>query len=162
MRLLFSMLVSAFIFSSSCFAEEVTLKANTFVPVILQESISSESLSLGQDVFFTVAGDIDVSGKTVIPAGTTVIASVSDVEETGAIGAAGKIVITFLSTEAVDGTSISLRGTKVIEGKDKTTSSVVVGVVLCPLALLQKGEEASVGQGTQARAMVAQNTTLNL
>ncbi len=162
MKHILSIVIGVFVFVASTQAEEIILKANTFVPVVLQENISSENLSLGQDVFFTVAGDINVSGKTVISAGTSVIANVSDVEETGAIGAAGKIVITFLNTEAVDGTTISLRGTKVIQGKDKSTSSVVVGVVLCPLALLQKGDEASMGQGTQARAMVAQNTTLKL
>ena len=162
MKYILSLITGIFLFAVSAQAEEIILKANTFVPVVLQENISSENLSLGQDVLFTVARDVIVSGKTIISAGTSVIANVSDVEETGAIGAAGKIVITFLNTEAVDGTSISLRGTKVIEGKDKSTSSVVVGVVLCPLALLQKGDEANMGQGTQARAMVAQNTTLEL
>ena len=142
-------------------ADDLVLKSNTFIPVILQENISSEDLSLGQDILFTVAADVEVSGTTVIESGTTVIATVSDLEEKGSIGAAGKIVISFLNTEAVDGTNIPLRGTKVIEGEDESTSTVVVGVVLCPLALLNEGEEAKVGEGMQARALVAQNTKIS-
>lgn len=153
--------IGVFAFMSAAMAEEVTLKANTFVPVVLEETISSERLALGQDVNFSVATDIRASGKIVIEAGALVTATVTSLEEKGSIGAAGKIVISFLSVEAVDGTYVPLRGTKIFEGEDEVTSTVVVGVVLCPLALLNEGESAAAGEGVQARASVAQTIMIN-
>lgn len=143
-------------------AETVTLKANTFIPVILTQNISSENLTLGEDVYFSVAYDIKVGKETVIDAGTNVVATVVSLEKKGTIGAGGQVSLTFLSTESVDGTVIPLRGTKVLKGNDETTGTVVVGVVLCPLALLNQGDEAHAGQGLLARAMVASEVEITL
>lgn len=42
---------------------------------------------------------------------------------------------------------------KAVAGDDETTGTVVVGVVLCPLALLNEGDKAEIAANAQIRAM---------
>ena len=155
----------AVIFSSypfPVFAETVKLKAGTFVPAVLAQTLSSEETHTGDTVNYTVGSDVIVDGKTVISAGTLIQATVSFAEEARMVGQPGKMSIRFLSTTAVDDQKILLQGSKTYVGDDETTGTVVVGVVLCPLALLNSGDEASVGEGTQRRAIVAANTNVEV
>lgn len=154
--------VMASLGSLQAYAETLILKPNTFIPVILSQNVSSEDVTLGQDIFFTVAGDVKVQDRVVISAGTTVLANITDVEKRGAIGSAGKIVLSFISTKAVNGADVPLRGVRVFEGDDELVGTVVVGVVLCPLALLNQGEAARVGEGLQARAIVASEIKIDI
>ena len=52
-----------------------------------------------------------------------------------------------------------MEGIKTFEGDDELLGTVVAGAFLCPLALLNEGEEARVGGGMQARAIVARGHT---
>ena len=138
-------------------AETVRLKAGTFIPVTLAESLTSESHVTGDSIMFRVANDIVVDGKVVIEGGAMVNGTITFAEKSAMVGQAGKISVAMLNTTAVDGTVVTLQGSKTFEGEDETTGTVVVGVVLCPLALLNSGDEAKVGEGTQGRAIVASN-----
>lgn len=144
------------------FAETVKLKAGTFVPAVLAQTLSSEESHTGDTVNYTVGSDVVVDGKTVISAGTLIQATVSYAEEARMIGQPGKMSISFVSTTAVDDQKILLLGSKTYVGEDETTGTVVVGVVLCPLALMNSGDEASVGEGTQGRAIVATNANVEV
>ena len=160
-----SLILLAVIFSSypfPVFAETVKLKAGTFVPAVLAQTLSSEETHTGDIVNYTVGSDVIVGGKTVISAGTLIQATVSFAEEARMVGQPGKMSIQFVSTTAVDDQKILLQGSKTYVGDDETTGTVVVGVVLCPLALLNSGDEASVGEGTQGRAIVAANTNVEV
>ncbi len=143
--------------SFPAFAEKVTLKAGTFVPVILAQTLSSEEINTGDPVNYKVGADVVVDGKTVIKAGALVHATVSFAESAGMVGQAGKFSVSFINTTAVDEQSVLLQGNKTYVGEDETTGTVVVGVVLCPLALMNEGGQASVGEGTQGRAIVGAN-----
>ena len=136
------------------YANTVKLQTGTFIPLLLAQTIESGTLQNGDDVFFSVAMDIKVNSKTVIQAGTLVTANVTQIQKSGMIGQGGTFTVSFIQTTAIDGQQIMLRGNKTWAGDDETTGTVVVGVVLCPLALLNSGEEAQAGEGAQVRAIV--------
>lgn len=135
--------------------ETVTLKAGVFVPLILSQNVDSEELNSGDEVLFTVASDVAVGRKVVIKAGTLARGSVIHIEERGMVGQAGKVTVGYQQTESVDGQSILLRGQKTWEGDDEAAGTVAAGVILCPLFLMNKGDRAAAGEGTQVRAIVA-------
>ena len=68
-------------------------------------------------------------------------------------GIAGKIVVSINSTVAVDGTNIALTGSFSNAAKSEVGATVAVGVILCPLALLNKGDDGIIAVGSQKRAM---------
>lgn len=55
-----------------------------------------------------------------------------------------------------------LQGSKTYVGEDETTGTVVVGALLCPLALMNEGGQASAGEGTQGRAIVGTNVDIEV
>ncbi|MGE3741481.1 MAG: hypothetical protein AB7I59_18470 [Geminicoccaceae bacterium] len=101
----------------------------------------------------TVAQNVVINGQTVIAAGAPVVAIVDTAETEGMVGQAGKITISFQTVTAVDGTNVGLMGNFRSVGEDELGGTVAVGVILCPLALLNKGGAATVPAGAQARAI---------
>ena len=143
-------------------AQSVELKSNTFIPVVALQNIDSETLTLGDTVPLAVAQDVKVAGDVVIENGSSVFATVTALKKHGRIGKGGSVTITLQSTEAVDGTSITLLGGRTFEGEDEMTGTVVVGAVLCPLALLNKGDKAVAGKGVQMRAVIVGNYDIDV
>lgn len=60
-----------------------TISAGSAIPVILGETVSSKNANVGQKVSGTVASDVSVGGKVVIPRGSTVSMSVASVHDAG-------------------------------------------------------------------------------
>ena len=135
------------------FAETVTVQNSTVVAVRTVNQLSTAQLSLGQEVIFDVVQDVIIKGKTVIKAGTPVYGSVQEVKGSQMAGIAGKLVVSINSTVAVDGTNIALTGSFSNAAKSEVGATVAVGVILCPLALLNKGDEGIIAVGSQQRAM---------
>jgi len=135
------------------FAETVTIPNSTIVVVKTQEQLSSDQLTMGQEITFIVAADINIKGKTVIKANTPVIGFVQESKEAGMVGQSGRVVINAQSVAAVDGTNIALTGQFSAAAKSQVGGTVAVGVILCPLALLFEGKEGVIPVGAQIRAM---------
>ena len=146
-------MVVALMVTTFVFAETITIPNSTVVPVKTVNQLSSSQLSLGQEVILNVAMDVKIKGKTVIKAGAPVYASVQESKGGQMAGIAGKIVISITSTVAVDGTNIALSGSMSNQAKSEVGTTVAVGVILCPLALLNKGDDGSIPPGAQQRAM---------
>ncbi len=139
--------------SSFVFAETITIPNSTVVPVKTVGQLSSGQLSLGQEVILNVAQDVKVKGKTVIKAGVPVYGSVQESKGGQMAGIAGILVIALRSTVAVDGTNIALSGSMSNQAKSEVGATVAVGIILCPLALLNTGDDGSIPTGAQIRAM---------
>ncbi len=133
--------------------EAVKMPASSVVVVKSKNKLSSKQLKTGQEIVLFVATDVMIKGKKVIKANTPVVCLVEDAESAGMVGQAGKLTISIQSTTAVDGTTVALSGNFSTKGESKTGTSVAVGVVLCPLALLCKGDEGDIPAGAQARAL---------
>ena len=133
--------------------EAVKMPASSVVVVKSKNKLSSKQLKTGQEIVLFVATDVMIKGKKVIKANAPVVCLVEDAESAGMVGQAGKLTISIQSTTAVDGTTVALSGNFFTKGESKTGTSVAVGVVLCPLALLCKGDEGDIPAGAQARAL---------
>jgi ABC-type Fe3+-siderophore transport system permease subunit len=152
MRTRKTMLVLAIV-SSFLFGETITIHSNTVVPVKTQNVLSSNQLKTGQEVMLYVAQDVLIKGKTVIKAGTVVLASVDESKEGQMAGIPGKLLISLQTTTAVDGSTVALTGSLTNAADSEVGATVAVGVILCPLALLNSGDDGIIPAGSQMRAM---------
>jgi hypothetical protein len=142
---------------------ETVLRAGTAIQLETVNRISSETVRVGQTVDFRVRQDVKVDGKTAIAAGTIARGQVVRAQKARGIGREGFVEIQLRSVEAVDGTEVFLSGGNVYaEGDDKQVLSIVLGVFLCILFLLIKGENADIPAGYQVSPSVASNTPLNI
>lgn len=136
-----SMSVMCFGYSAAALATTLTLKAGTPVLLKVEKSIISKTAHVGDSVHLIVIRDVKVDGKTVISAGTLARGEISSVVKEGIVGKPGEISITVKSATAVDGQDVLIRATLTREGKNKQTTALIVGLLLCIIGLfLIKGE----------------------
>lgn len=141
-------------FSSAAVAQNVVkLPPSTVVVVRTANALDSDKLRAGQTVVLEVAADVSIKGSVLIKALTPAIGIVEDAESAGMVGKGGRLTVSVQSTTALDGTTIALTGNFYSKGESKTGESIAAGVILCPLALLCKGEEGGVPAGAQIRAL---------
>lgn len=148
----FNILITMLILSSLT-ADTITIPNSTVVAVKTVGQLSSSQLSIGQDVILHVAQDVIIKGNTVINAGATVYGSVQESKPAQMAGIPGKLIISVRSVAAVDGTNIALTGAFSNQAKSEVGATVAVGVILCPLALLNTGDDGIIPIGAQQRCM---------
>ncbi|WP_462137777.1 hypothetical protein [Candidatus Mycalebacterium sp.] len=139
--------------ASNAFAREVVLKEGILVPIQTKQRISSQEMRAGQEVILSVERDIKVDGVIVIEAGAGVVASVADRKGAGMAGISGHVSIAVEYTKAVDGTTIPLKGSFNTKGDSEIGGTVAVGLILCPLAFLNKGKEGIIPAGAVIRTL---------
>ena len=152
----------AFCIPSSALAEakdpQVILKAGTVVALRLTETVDSKTKSIGDTVMFEVTREVRVNGYTVIDVGARAMGEVVKSTSATYFGKPGEIAIAIHRTEAVDGTPVPLRATLSRTGEDKYMLSIGVGLLLCGIGFLLKGEEGVISVGAEAKAYVDYNT----
>ena len=146
----------------SAIAANLTIKEGTPVALRLEQSINSEEVNVGDIVDLVVARDVKIEGTVVISQGTRALGEIASVEKKAAVGKPGKIMIAVKSTKAVDGTEVPLRATVSQEGKDKQTTALILGILLCFFLLFMKGEDAVVPAGSEVKAFVDYSTDVNI
>lgn len=153
----FCIVMAAMIFAASgapgAFARTVVLKEGTLVPVKTGQRISSKEMRAGQEVILTVERDIKVDGTTVIEEGAGVVATVADRKGAGMAGISGHLTVGVEYTTAVDGTTITLKGSFNTRGDSEIGGTVAVGLILCPLAFLNKGKEGVIPAGAVIKTL---------
>lgn len=134
-------------------AGKSTLKAHTPVVIRAVDTITTGEIVSGGTVNFSVVSDVkDVNGNILVKSGAPVTAQISFTRSKGMIGRSGEVTVSDFSTIAVDGSYIPLSGSVSARPNDKMTMSIVLSVLICPLFLLMKGQEAVVPAGTQKTA----------
>lgn len=157
-----SFCILVYIATNVAYAETVTLKSNTVVVVKNNNEISSKTYKTGQEVIFHVAADVKVKGKVVIKAGAPVIGSIQSSQDAEMAGGSGKISVAVQLVETVDGQNVPISGQFVYEGESERGGTVAVGVILCPLVLLNKGEPGLIPVGAQIRALTISETEIEI
>jgi hypothetical protein len=71
------------------------------------------------------------------------------------------LTVTDFHTTAVDGTYIPLSGSISARPDDKMTVSIILSVLVCPLFLLMKGNEAQLTIGTAKTAYTVTDVYIN-
>jgi len=135
----------------------VLLQNSTVVVIKTQDQLMSSKLKAGQELTFVVAAPVIVGGKTLIEAGAVAVGQVQDAKGAQMAGIAGKLTVTVQSVTAVDGSTVQLSGQFISQGDSEVGATVAVGVILCPLALINQGEEGVIPAGAQIRALTIGN-----
>ncbi len=139
--------------ASSYASGKSVLQAHTPILIKCEETITTKNIVTGGTVNFSVVADVkDSNGNILIKAGAPVTAQISFAKDKGMIGRSGEVTISDFHTNAVDGTYVPLSGSVSAKPEDKMTLSIVLSVLICPLFLLMKGEEAQLPAGTQKTA----------
>ncbi|MBR2069452.1 MAG: hypothetical protein IJ877_06805 [Candidatus Gastranaerophilales bacterium] len=129
------------------------LNAHTPIVIRCTETITTNDIVSGDTVNFAVVQDVrDSNGNILIKSGTPVTAQISFAKKQGMIGKSGEISINDFHTTAVDGSYVQLSGSVSACPEDQMTMSIVLSVLICPLFLLMKGDEARVPVGTTKTA----------
>ena len=137
------------------------LRTGTEVPLRLSEGLTTKHkvLRTGQRFHLTVAGDVKVSGQTVIPVGSPAMGEITEVRNKGMWGKSGHFTAQLLYVE-VNGRQIRLSGT--FDDKGTTgTAAVVTSVVLVPLAgFFTTGTSANIPSGSTVKGFVDEDVPL--
>lgn len=127
-----------------------TLVAHTPIMIRCIDTITTNEVVNGSTVYFAVVQDVkDSHGRILIKAGTPATAQITFSKPKGRIGQSGEVTVSDFHTMAVDNSYIPLSGSVSAKPDDKMVLSVCLGVLLCPLFLLMKGEDAQLQAGTQ-------------
>lgn len=137
-----------------------TLPAGTRISVVTDQAISSKNARVGQTVHGTVAQDVTVGGKVVIPKGSEAKLSVSSVQASGRLSTPGKLYLR-LRTVTVHGKAIAVAtGSygKTMGGKGKRDAGFIGGGAAGGAvigALAGGGKGAAIGAAAGAGAGTA-------
>jgi hypothetical protein len=142
--------------------ESIELVEGTPLNVATAQEISSKTANAGDPVDFKVEEDVSVNGHVLIARGTLAKGSVINAEPSGHMGKSGKLGIAIASTKTVDGQPIKLRAAKGQEGKDKTSSTLALSMLVSEFFLLKKGTEAKIAQGTHITVYVAEEKRFHI
>ena len=134
----------------------IILAEGTPLNVVTAQEISSKTANAGDDVSFKVEEDLVLNNHLVISKGTSVKGSVINAEPKGNMGRSGKLGIQVQSTTTVDGQPIKLRAAKGGEGASHGGSVMALSMLVGPFAILKKGTDAKINEGTRVTVYVAE------
>ncbi len=139
----------------------VVLPAGT--PIILRtnETLSTESLTSGTNVRFSVVSDVIVDGQILIKSGSQATAQVSYSKRKNYGGTGGEVSVSDFSVNAIDGAYIPLTASISAKGEEKVGLTWGLGLLICPLFLLMKGEDATIPAGTTKSVYTLTNVTIS-
>jgi uncharacterized membrane protein len=140
--------------------EKVKLTAGTIVALSIENTITSEA-TVGETVHFRVMRDVSVNDQVVIKSGSMATGKVVEVISRAGLGKGGKVTVKLNTVQSVDGQNIYLSGSLDKQGEDKVALTVILGLICLPLFLL-KGGEANIPAGTEIRAYVEQDYSIEV
>jgi hypothetical protein len=137
-----------------------TIPAGTKIPVVTDQSVSSKTAQAGQTIPGTVAQDVTVSGKVVIPKGSAAKLTVSGVQASGRLSTPAKLYLR-LRTVTVGGKTYTFATNSVgrtEKGKGKRDAGFIGGGAAGGAiigALAGGGKGAAIGAAAGAGAGTA-------
>lgn len=142
------------VFPALALAEEAEIPFGTSVVLRVEDAIHPATHVVGQQVVFIVDQDVLVEGDVVIAAGSAAYGEVTHSQKKGSVGKPAIIGVSVSHVLAVDGTAVKLSGTKLVQGENKQTSSLVFTLLCCVLGLLMQGTDAEIIAGSTITAEV--------
>ena len=143
--------------------EPIILKSGTVIPLENRSELNSDFVSDGQTVEFTVSRDVTVDGKIVIARGSLAKGQINSFTPKKGLGKGAMMSIDIKSVTAVDGQEIYLTGGDIKEiGENKAGLAWGLGLFVCFLFLLIKGNPAIVQGGYTFDAYTASTVTIEI
>lgn len=146
-----------------CFGGEVVIPPGTTFFGVIREPITSAKGEFreNQIVQAQIYEALVIRGETVIPAGAEIRLRISELKKKKAAGRGGNIVLTVMSTTAIDGSTINLSGT--FDEKEAAKIAKTVGLaIVTPWTLFMKGNEAIIPAGAIFNAVVPAETRVQV
>jgi hypothetical protein len=137
-----------------------TIPLGTHISVVTDQTISSKDAKIGQPVTGTIAKDVVVGGKVVIPKGSSAKLSVSSVQASGRLSTPAKLYLR-LRTVTVGGKTYTFATSsagRTEKGKGKRDAGFIGGGAAAGAvigALAGGGKGAAIGAGAGAGAGTA-------
>ena len=91
--------------------EQYVVKAGTRIPLVLVNSVSTKTAAVGDRVYLQTAFPIAVNSRIVIPEGSYVTGSITEVKRPGRIKGKGELYVRFDSLMLRNGVTRDFRGT---------------------------------------------------
>jgi hypothetical protein len=132
----------------------ITIPDGTPVHLYLMDDLTSKKAKKGDAVSFKVREGIRVGGAEIIPAGSPVIGRIVGVGHSSFAGHSGKLGLAIEYVVAANGTKIPLRGEATLKGGSNGAVTAAATVYWGPPALLMRGWDAEIHQGTLLNAYV--------
>src|SRR3981189_605430 len=129
-----------------------TIPAGTKIPVVIDQTVSSKTAQAGQTISGTVAQDVTVGGKVVIPKGSAAKLTVSSAQASGRLSTPAKLYLR-LRTVTVGGKTYAFATNSVgrtEKGKGKRDAGFIGGGAAGGAiigALAGGGKGAAIGAG---------------
>lgn len=149
------------LFSSTTFAQQITIKSGTIVPLESMKEIKAANTHVGESVDFRVSRDVKVGNIIAIPAGSIAKGSVFEAKRSTAFGTKGRLGIKLRYVTLPSGDIVNFTSSEVyIQGKNRTPLSVVVFCFTClPFPC---GSKAVMPLGYECDATVGGNTEVTV
>jgi hypothetical protein len=146
--------------------EDHILQDGTPVTLELTQDLSSGNATVGQEISFTVAEDIEVDGVTVLRKGELATGKVTEAVPKRRMGRAGKLSFSIHTVHLADGEKAALRSVNDTKG-DSHVAGVVglmasMPVAAAPFFLLMHGENTTFPRGTPITAFLNGDMHLDL
>ncbi len=138
--------------------ELVTVPKEALVKIKLLTELDSAKNKVGDKVHYRVIEDVMIKDRLVIPAGTTGVGRVQDVQTAKRLGVDGRLTVDFRSVAAIDGTFVSLvmneKATEKNQSLEIAAGAGMAGVILLgPVGLAGayfiKGKDVTITMGTE-------------
>lgn len=141
-------------FIEQLFGRKVDVPAGTTVAVRMDSGLTSDTASSGERISATIARDVSVDGTVVIPAGSKVTATVTDVHRAKKIGGKARLGLDFHTVDLPNGESLSIDAPLLLVGNSnaKKDATAIGGGAAAGAAAGQLIEGDS--EGTAAGAVI--------
>jgi hypothetical protein len=136
------------------------LRQGTPVHLVFATGVNSKTADVGDKIQLTLAEDIRVGDMLLVTKGAPAVATVTQVDKTGAGGAPGNIAFELNSLDA-NGNAVKLWGSETLEGQPKPPNAAVLVPYVGLFTLLRHGKDAEIKPGTPVTAYVDADTSLS-
>lgn len=163
------LIVSFFFIAPFTYGGETTEKAlkikipeRTVIPVRLIQHLKGGDSMVGQSVDFEVATDIIIDNFVVIKYKAPAYATVTAAEKAGYVSQGGKIGLSMDYAKAVDGSKVYLKSILGEQAEDHMGANIAASIIICPLILAVKGDEAEIPPGREFKAYVQNDVDIEV
>jgi len=140
--------------------DKLLLPQGTPVPLIFAAPVNSRTAAVGDQIPMTVSQDIQVAGIVLVPKGTPAVATIIQVDKSGAGGLPGVIDFRAESLD-LNGNLIRLSGSANREGEAKLPNATVLIPVVGPFIAFKHGADAVIQPGATFIASLYSDTPLS-
>jgi hypothetical protein len=140
-------------------AESVTIPVDYPIPIESTGVVDAHKICANDTIHFVISENLRKGNCIVFRKGTPVTLLVRESVPSGSLGRPSRILMEPLSTRAVDGHLVFLKGSVRVEGEDFDVESVGV-TAMCCLGVFLKGSEQNLGRGLGTVAFTRHETAM--